>query len=105
MINDQWTLIIRPLGRRNYSPDRSSELQNVQLPSRILPKRADAAAGREQRAPVARIRGRILDAVDRAVAVIGIEIVAGELRQRAAAVHIAARDRAGIPEVRILNHW
>src|SRR6266550_2253203 len=100
-----WRLATGCLGSGNYSPDRSSELENVQLSPRILPKRADKAARRDQPAPVARVRriARIPDAVDRPVTIIGIEIVAVEHRQRAAVIHIAARDRTGPEAVRVLD--
>src|SRR2546425_359432 len=93
------------LRNRNYSIYPTTQLQDIQLAVQILPKRADAPTRRQQPRPVGGNRvARILNGVNRAVAVVGVEIEPPEDRQGGAAIHVAARDRARAEAVRILDH-
>src|SRR2546427_1794946 len=87
---------------RHYSIDPTAQLQDIQLSVQILPKRADPPTRRQQPRQVGGSRvARILNGVNRAVAVVGVEIEPREDRQGAAAIHVAARDRARANPVRV----
>src|SRR5438105_12386315 len=80
--------------------------QNVELALRILPKRADRAAGRQELRPIeprGHIAATVAEAQYKAVAIVGVEIMPDERRHLRAAVDVAAGDGAGADRVGVFD--
>src|SRR6266498_5965967 len=83
------------LRTRSYPIHVPAQLQHVQLPLRVLAKRADVRPRREQPRPIEDSGPtRIGKAVDVAVAEVGVKIVTPHHRKRVAAIDISAGNRA-----------
>src|SRR5258706_3013147 len=92
------------LGTWTYPIHLSPSLpHDIQLTFSILPERGYLATRRDERREVQNGHVGPFDAVDLGVAVIGVEVIALDHRHRAAAVHVAADDRAGVERMDVLD--
>src|SRR5258706_4418699 len=92
------------LGTWNYPIPLSPSLpHDIQLTFSILPERRYLATRRDERREVQDGHVGPFDAVDLGVAVIGVEVIALDHRHRAAAVHVAAHDRARVERMDVLD--